>query len=160
MPEKCDRKGASPTESAAGQDWAKGTLRSWYTEAVFKKADQERAFRMGRRSFRHMPKETGSRYTRRHTLRAESGGRSGKCRTVSADMAGICAERMTPASSMRVVPREFSFTHRAVLPKEGRRRFMTGISAGAEKAGSRWKQRLPSRNTVTVFRGVFYFPRR
>ncbi len=32
MPEKCDRKGASPTESAAMQDWAKGTLWSWYAE--------------------------------------------------------------------------------------------------------------------------------
>ena len=32
MPEKCDRKGASPTESAAIQDWAKGTLWSWYAE--------------------------------------------------------------------------------------------------------------------------------
>ena len=39
MPEKCDRKGASPTESAAGQDWAKGTLRSWYTEAAFADGD-------------------------------------------------------------------------------------------------------------------------
>ncbi|GAA6295358.1 hypothetical protein F220043C3_37920 [Enterocloster asparagiformis] len=32
MPEECNREGASPIESAAAQDWAKGTLRSWYVE--------------------------------------------------------------------------------------------------------------------------------
>ena len=34
MPEECNRKGASPTESAAAQDWIKGTLWSWYIEAA------------------------------------------------------------------------------------------------------------------------------
>ena len=32
LPAEADRNMASPTESAAIQDWAKGTLRSWYAE--------------------------------------------------------------------------------------------------------------------------------
>ena len=39
MSEKCNRKGASPTESAAAQDWIKGTLWSWYIEAVLPEGD-------------------------------------------------------------------------------------------------------------------------
>ena len=36
---KLDRKRASPTESAAAQDWAKGTLWSWYIEAALPEGD-------------------------------------------------------------------------------------------------------------------------
>jgi len=34
-----DRNTASPTESAAAQDWIKGTLWSWYIEAVLPEGD-------------------------------------------------------------------------------------------------------------------------
>ena len=34
-----DRNAASPTESAAAQDWIKGTLWSWYIEAVLPEGD-------------------------------------------------------------------------------------------------------------------------
>ena len=34
-----DRNAASPTESAAAQDWAKGTLWSWYIEAALPEGD-------------------------------------------------------------------------------------------------------------------------
>ena len=38
MPEKCDRKGASPTESAAGQDWALSLIHIFHR---FNKAQQD-----------------------------------------------------------------------------------------------------------------------